>query len=186
VVGWVVVFAFPPGNDKERVMRKVLLLLVLSLGVAAGSLVWADHHEGEHNHGKWFDAAACDVCKPWTENPALMMSTKWESHRLKNGMLMVSMVPKDQMDAFTQVCQQMDVTIEKIATGEQPEGLCGFCQAMGGLKMAGAKVEKVDTEFGNITLVTAENPETVQKIHKVLQRSQKEAKKLAELMKKAA
>ena len=57
-------------------MRKVSLFVVLALGVAAGSLVWADHHEGAHKHGKWFDAASCDICKPWAENPALMMSTK--------------------------------------------------------------------------------------------------------------
>lgn len=175
-------------------MKKISTLVVLALVVALGSYATADHHEeaeGQHadghSHSKWFDAPNCDICKPWTAHPDLMMSTDWETHTIENGMVMVSVVPKDKLETYNAVCKQMDATIEKMKTGQhQPKGLCGFCEAMGGLVMAGAKVEKVETAFGNITLVTADNAEAVKKIHEVAKRTQEEAKKMAAMMKQTS
>lgn len=165
-------------------MKKFSMCALLAVGVAVSSFAWADHHEGSE-HGGWFDAEHCDVCKPLAQNPQLMMSTKWESHLLKNGMMMVASPPKEQMGKFREVCQKMDMAVEKIAEGEKPKGLCGFCEAMGGVMQAGATLEKVETEFGEVTLVTSDNPETVKKIHEVAKRSQEEMEKIAAMIKKA-
>ncbi len=165
-------------------MRTVSMLGLLAIGVTLGTFAWADHHEGDHNHG-FFDAAACDICKPWAENPQLMMGTKWETHTTKSGMLMVATAPAGQMEKFSEVCKKMDATVAKISSGEEPKGLCGFCEAMGGLMQSGAKMEKVETAFGNITLVTSDNPQTVSKIHAVAKQAQAEAEKMEAMMKKA-
>lgn len=170
-------------------MKKISMLVLLAcVGVAATSLVWADHHEGEHKGSEhhdsgWFDSAACEVCKPWHENQTLMMSTKWETHLIKNGMLMVTVVPKDQLEAFEQVCNQCKANGEKIAASGNPAATCGFCSAMGELMQSGVKMEEVKTEFGKISLMTSDKPETVSEIHKVAKRSQEEAQKMAAAMK---
>ena len=170
-------------------MKMFMMLSVLAVAVAAGSFAWADHHEGsEHKHKSqgdhgWFDAEHCTICKPMSENPQLMMSTKWEVHPTKNGMLMVAMAPEGQAKQFKEVCKKMDANIAKAMSGEKPDHLCGFCQAMGGVVQAGAKVEKVPTQTGEITLVTSDNPETVKQIHAVAKRSQEEAEKMAAAMK---
>lgn len=168
-------------------MKKISMLALLLMAVAAGSMVWADHHEGDHKHdGKagWFDSAHCDVCKPWNENQQLMMSTKWETHLIKNGMLMVSVVPKDMMDDFQAVCKKCEANHKAIAAGGKEASMCGFCDAMGGLMQAGVKMEEVTTEFGKITLMTSDDAATVKKIHEVAKKSQEEAKKMLAAMTK--
>jgi len=168
-------------------MKKMLMAICLVPVVAFGTFVWAAHHEGEHagehQASGWFDAHACDICKPWTESPEMMTAMDWETHSIKNGMMMVSVVPDSHREKFDVICKKMDQTIGKIAAGEQPKGLCGFCQAMGGLMEAGAKTEDIATAFGKITLITADNPQTVAKIHAVAKRAQQEAKKMAAAMK---
>ena len=172
-------------------MKKFTMVGMLAVAVAAGSFAWADHHEGGEHKAKsgqnsgWFDAASCTICKPMSEDPQLMMATKWEVHPTKNGMLMVAVVPESQLRKLKAVCKKMDADIAKAMSGEEPEHLCGFCQAMGGVMQAGAKMEKVGTKFGEITLVTSDNPATVKKIHEVAKRSQQEAEKMAAMMKKA-
>ena len=165
-------------------MKKFSLVTLLAIGVALGSFAWADHHEGDHKHSNWFDAGACDICKPWSENSQLMMSTKWETHTTKSGMMMVAIAPEGQKDAFDATCKKMDANVKKIMAGAEPKGLCGFCQAMGGLMEAGSEMEKVKTSFGTVTLVTSGNPEAVKKIHAVAKRSQEEAKKMLAVLNK--
>lgn len=170
-------------------MKKVSMFVMLLVAVAAGSFVWADHHEGEHKHdGKagWFDSAHCDVCKPWDENKSLMMSTKWETHVIKNGMIMISMVPDEYKEDFEKVCTQCEANHKKIAAEGKKASMCGFCAAMDGLAEAGAKTEEVKTDFGKITLITSNDEATAKKIQDVAKKSQDETKKMIEAMSKQA
>jgi len=174
-------------------MKKFTSFGLLVVAVAAGSFAWADHHEGgehkEHAHGDhahgWFDAEHCSICKPMAEKPQLKMNTKWETHETKNGMLMVAIAPQGQAKQFKQVCSKMQANAKKAMSGGDVGELCGFCQAMGGVMQAGANMQDIETEFGTITLVTSDKPETVKKIHAMAKRSQEEMKKMEAMMKKA-
>lgn len=163
-------------------MKKISMLVLLVVAVATGSFVWADHHEkGEkHDHAGWFDSASCDVCNPWSKNPQLMMSTKWETHLIKNGMLMTSVVPEEHQQAFEKVCKQCEKNHETVGKNAS---MCGFCEAMGGLMAAGVQMEEVKTDFGKITLMTSDDASTVKKIHEVAKKSQEEAKKMMAMLK---
>lgn len=70
----------------------------------------------------------------------------------------------------------------KIAGGEKPESLCGFCESLGALMHAGAKMQKVKTSFGTITVVTSTEATTVKKIHAHAKRTQDETKKMFALV----
>ncbi|MEQ8849667.1 hypothetical protein [Botrimarina sp.] len=141
--------------------------------VLAGALAVAEHHEDHSQSGKWFDPANCVMCKPMADKPELMHAIKWETHKLDNGAVMTAVAPKGMQDEFDAVCQKMH--------SKQPQPgdkLCGFCQAFGKLMREGAKVQEVDTDFGNLTLVTADDDATVEKIHEFAQRTIEETKKM--------
>lgn len=167
-------------------MKKLSMLALLVVGIAAGSFVWADHHEEGHKHSKWFDAESCDICKPWHEDVELMKSTKWETHIIKKGVLMVATVSKDQMGSYSKACKKMDAVLAKISAGQSPKELCGFCTAMGGLMQTGAEMEKINTQTGDITILTSDDAETVKKIHAFAKRTQEETKKMLAAMKQTS
>ena len=158
-------------------MKNVAMLAILVVGFAACTLVWAGHLETEKQAG-WFDAEACEICKPMSENAELMTSMKWETHKIKGGMLMVARIPEEHKKAFEAICAKMHEKGKQIATSGESADLCGFCESFGKLMQAGAKEEKVKTAFGHITLVTAMDPAAVKLIHKHAERTQEEAKKM--------
>lgn len=165
-------------------MKRLSAVALLSLAVAFGSLAWADHHEGGEQHEKaWSDAAHCQICKPWSEHQELMISSKWETHPTANGMLIATQVPKAQMETFAAVEKEIDANVAKIDWQNEKPELCGFCQSISDLMAIGSKLEKVETSFGNIMLVSSDSPDTVAKIHEVAKRAQAEEKKMMAAMK---
>lgn len=93
-------------------MRTAAKMAVLALGIAAGSLVWAEHQDG-HEHGGWFDTDACQICKPLSEPAGLLASMKWETHTIHDGMLMVAIVPEAQKKTYGEACAKMDKAVQK-------------------------------------------------------------------------
>lgn len=164
---------------KEIVMKNVAMVAVLVVGFGACTLVWAGDQDDKKQAG-WFDAAACEMCKPMTEDAGLMTSMKWETHKIKDGMLMVASIPKEYRKAFEAVCAKMQENGRQIATRSGSVNLCGFCESLGKLMQAGAKQEKVKSAFGYIVLVTADDTAAVDLIHKHAEWSQDQAKKLLE------
>ena len=162
-------------------MKKVTILAMLTVGIAAGTVVWAGHHE-TRKQAAWFDSEVCEICKPMSVHTELMTSMKWETHTIKDGMLMVAMIPEKHRTKFERLCAKMHKKGEQIAASGKSVDLCGFCDSFGKLKQAGAKEEMVKTAFGRITLITAQDAATVKKIHKHAKRTQDEAKKMAAAM----
>ena len=159
-------------------MKTTATAALLASGLVLASLSWADHHEEEN--GSWFDQGTCSSCKTRSSNAELMQSMKWETHKTEKGLLMVSMVPAEKLKEFESCCKKMDQTAKDIASGKtKADELCGFCDSMGELMEAGAKMQKIKTQFGMITLITAEEPETIAMIHKHARRTVDEAKKLS-------
>lgn len=169
-------------------MKYMTTLALVAVAVVAGSYVWAEHQTHEHGDKPgWFDCESCDICKPMAEDPKLMAALKWETHKIKNGMLMVTIVPEEYKEKFAGMCNEMHAKGKELGEGKinDPQ-LCGFCQSYGKLMQAGGSEEMIKTAFGNISLFTAEKPATVKMIHEHAERSQEEAKKMEEMMQQVA
>jgi hypothetical protein len=111
----------------------------------------------------------CDMCKHIAANPELMKNMTWETHKIDNGMLCVSTVPKEKMSDFQALNAKMKATMDKMtsdaATGKQPE-LCALCEGMAELMKSGAVKEKeIQLTNGSIHMMTSDDPAMVAKIH---------------------
>jgi len=118
----------------------------------------------------WFDLENCSMCKSMTAEKGLMEHMEWENHLIESGMLSVTSVDPSYAAAFERAMTNMQATGEKLMTGKQMY-LCGYCQGYGALMMAGATWEKVDSEAGHISLVTATDPAVVAQIREFGQRT---------------
>lgn len=165
-------------------MKRVALLAMVGVALAAGSLVWAEHHGEGHDHeAGWFDMEHCQICSPMAKHPEMMQEMEWETHKIDSGMLMVAQIPEKHRKAFEGMCEKSHTLAAELAEKNQTENLCGFCQGFQELTKAGAKEQVIQTGFGNITLVTSPDSKVVKDIHKHAERSQVEAKKMEEKMK---
>ena len=112
----------------------------------------------------WIDLQGCDMCKHMGDNMEMMQHVTWENHKIANGMLSASVVPKKYREQMNAVHEKMKAVGEKAAKGGKLT-TCGHCESFGKLVMAGAKTEEIKTDFGYISLVTSSDPEVVKKIH---------------------
>ncbi len=140
-------------------------LLALALIVAsASSAVAANDTEQAMMEGM----KKCAVCKHLTDNPELMKSMTWETHKIDNGMLCVTTAPKEQRDNFVDLNEKMHAEIEKVKA-DQKSGkevqLCDMCADMGKLVEAGANEKEIQIPNGSIHMLTSSDPAVVAKIH---------------------
>jgi len=112
----------------------------------------------------WFDLENCSMCKNMSSEEGLMEHMEWENHLTTDGMMSITIVAAGYEEAFARSMKNMKATGEKLMTGEKMY-LCGFCQSYGGLHMAGANFEHIETKAGTIELVTSHDPAIVKKIH---------------------
>lgn len=131
----------------------------------------ADHHEG----GSWFDMEKCGMCKHMAGHQELMMSMKWETHLIDNGMMSIATIPDQHKATMESVHQKMKAAAEQLKAGKEMH-LCGFCDSYGKLMDAGAKEQEIETEFGMVALLTSDQPELADKIKKHAKRTQREYK----------
>lgn len=175
---------------KERTMKTFSRVAPLALLLTLGVVALADHHAKnehppKHDHAggdqlAWFDAERCAICEPMAKADNLMQSLEWETHDIDNGMVMVTMVDKPMLEKYQQVCAKMHEKAAKVAAGEvRGAKCCGFCNAFGEVLGSGAKMQQVNTGFGQITIVTADDPAVVEKIHAMSAKTQAEMKKMA-------
>ena len=143
-------------------MKTVVALAVLGLVAAWANPARADEQAAQDD--PWAEMEKCDICKTMAENKELMQNTTWESHKIDAGALFVMTVPKEMKKDFDACCEKMEAAIQKAESGEKME-LCGFCQSMGKLMQAGAKMEEVKTARGMIQLITSQDPAVVKMIH---------------------
>src|SRR5919107_528865 len=119
-------------------MRAYIPLAVLGLAVAWSGSVFA-----EVDHDKMMaEMKKCAVCKHLADNPELMKSMVWETHKIDNGMLSLTTVPKKMKKDLDEVSEKMHQAIEQVKA-DSKEGkevqLCSFCSSMGELMKLGAK-----------------------------------------------
>jgi hypothetical protein len=110
----------------------------------------------------------CAVCKHLALKPELMKDMTWETHKIDNGMLCVSTVPKEQMSAFEAMNKEMEAAVEEVKSAAQegkPIEVCEFCAGWGELLKSGAKEKQISLTNGMIHMFTSDDPAVVAKIH---------------------
>ena len=110
----------------------------------------------------------CAVCKHLAAKPDLMKNMTWETHKIDNGMLSVSTVPKEQKADFDALSKEMKTAVEEVKAANKqgkPVELCHMCAAMGELMKAGAKEQEIAIPNGSIHLMTSSDPTVVAKLH---------------------
>lgn len=125
----------------------------------------------------WFDLHKCAICSCMKDHEQVMYDMKWETHLIDNGMISISHIPKKHRKAMDEAQKKMEGVIAKLGAGEQLD-LCGFCVSMGDLMGAGAKNTDIKTSFGMVSLMTADDDETVKKIQAFAKQTQKEYKRV--------
>jgi hypothetical protein len=125
----------------------------------------------------------CEICKHLAAKPDLMKNMTWETHKIDNGMLCVSTVPKEQKAEFDALNKEMTTAIEKVKTAEQegkPAELCEICEGWSELTEAGAKEKEIALTNGSIHLITSSEPAVVAKIHAEADKAIEMQKQLAQ------
>ena len=156
-------------------MRISRILIALSVLVLASGVSIAGDSEG------WFDMVNCAMCKNLTTHEGMLDNLDWEHHLTANGMMTITVVPEAQAAAWNETRAAMAATGEKLMTGEQMH-LCNFCQSFGGLVMSGkASMEEFATIGGDVTLMSSDDPATIEAIHAHAKRTMHEMGLMMEL-----
>jgi hypothetical protein len=135
-----------------RNLIKVSVLTILALSLIYTVALTSDE--------KWFDLEGCEMCKGIAENPKLLENMTWNQYDINNGVLAVTTVAPEFMEAYMDASKQMKMTGEKIMAGQKVE-LCGSCTALSGMFGNGLKSEMIATDDGSISLFTSADAELV-------------------------
>lgn len=170
---------------KESVMKAIVSLAILGLAAAWSSSVFAE----DPTDKIVAEMKKCAVCKNLADDPELMKNMNWETHKIANGMLSVSSVPKGMKKEFDEVSEKMHHAIEQVSAdakaGKQVD-LCNFCSSMAELMKAGAKQQHIETSTGSIDLCTSDDPAVVTKIHEMADKAIAVQKLISESRKTAS
>jgi hypothetical protein len=158
-------------------MKTIVSLAALGLAVGWSSAALAQNEE----HNLIEEMQKCAVCKYMAENPELLKEMTWETHKIDNGMLCLTTVPKEQKKEFDAVSAKMMQAIAKLEADPahaKEAKLCSFCRSMGELHKLHAKMQHIDTQTGAIHMVTSDDPALVKKIHAMADKAIAEQKKM--------
>jgi len=141
-------------------------------------------HEG-HDHAMaaespWFDMPNCDFCKNLLKDDKLMDNMIWEHHEIHNGFVTITTVKPDFKESYQTAMGAMMHLGNEMETGKvKPEEvkMCNFCQNYGMLMEAGAKFEYIMGDGSDVTIISSDDPEVVEKIKKFGNRTNMELAK---------
>ena len=153
-------------------MQRRIGIVVLSAVLIAGFAAFATAEEGA-----WMDMAGCDMCKHLGANPEMLNNMTWNHYDIKDGIMSVCTVTDEYAGAYAEACTMMDATSMKMMAGEEI-ALCNMCTELSGMMMAGAGMEKVDTDFGNVNLATSDDEAMVARLHAWAEKTRTEMAKM--------
>ena len=151
---------------------------VLTLAAAAG----AGEHPAQTAHptktaSGWFDLENCQFCKNLLKDPELLPHMTWESHNIEGGMIQIATVDPAHAASYAKCNQAMEKLGSSMMDGTvnpMTVKMCGSCTEFGQLMMAGVKMEKVDGDAADVTVITSADPALVTRIHQYCDRNNKE------------
>jgi hypothetical protein len=163
-------------------MKAIVSFVVLVLAVGWSSCAFGQAQVSKNQQDNMLaEMKKCAVCKYMAANPELMRNMTWETHKIDNGMLCLTTVPKEMKKEFDAVSEKMMQAIDEVKAGaEQGKevALCSFCASMGELMKANAKQQHIETATGAIHLCTSDDPAVVKKIHAMADKAIAEQKKM--------
>jgi hypothetical protein len=110
----------------------------------------------------WFDMEKCEFCRHLTKDPNLMENMTWKHYEISNGLLVVTTVKPEYKESYNKAVAAMQKLGQEMMAGTKTDVVtCGHCQYYGKMMEAGAKFESVKTDWGDIDLITTDNPETL-------------------------
>ena len=122
----------------------------------------------------WFDMENCAFCKQVTARDGLVDHKHHEYHHITDGYLQVTVIDDGYREAYVKSQHAMQEVAEEMGkTGEIPY-MGQHCSAYGQVMMAGVKMEHVESDCGDIFLMTSGDPEMVPRLHELADRSREE------------
>ncbi|MFH1686807.1 MAG: hypothetical protein ABIE70_04715 [bacterium] len=142
----------------------ITAICVLALATFAFAGDEEDHEGHAMTEAPWFDMVNCGFCKHLTEEAGFLEYANWENFVIDNGMMSVTTVPEEHMDALARINAKMEESGKKMETGEMIP-MCGMCASMGQIFMSGkAKYSTYKIKNGEVALFTSSDPETIKAI----------------------
>ncbi|MFH2049110.1 MAG: hypothetical protein ABIJ12_06660 [bacterium] len=159
---------------------KKLVLLAMAMLLCFAFVSFAGDDEGQVGQdmamadAPWFDMPNCDFCKNLIKDENLLKNMTWENHEIHNGFVSITTVKPEFKAAYMEAMGAMMQLGNDMETGKvKPEEvkMCNYCKNYGMLMEAGAKFDYVMGDAAIVTVVTSDNPETLEKIKKFNERS---------------
>jgi hypothetical protein len=148
--------------------RRILIISLVAL-IAAGVSV-----AGEE--GAWFDMQNCAMCKNLTD-AEVIDHISWNQYNINAGIVSIANVDAKYLDTYREAHEGMNATGQRMMAGEKLD-MCGSCTALGMCFMKGAQAEYVETETGDLMIMTSDNPELVKELQHWAARNKEEMKKM--------
>ncbi len=131
----------------------------------------------------WFDMENCDYCSNLIAEKGLMENMpKWEHHNVKNGSMTITVVNEEYIPAYKRAMAKMEEVGKREQAGEKVN-TCGMCDAYSALFMKGVQWDVVESGNTFISLMWSDNPEIVDEIHAMTDRTNKEMAMMEEMEK---
>jgi len=156
-------------------MKRLIIFVIAGLLFLAVTVSMAQDKPQEK---PWFDMKNCDFCKNLMVDSMLLPNLVWEHHDISNGLMTVTIVKPEYKASYQTAMDAMNKLSQEMAQGKKDVKMCGSCQAYGGLMMAGAKVENVHGDWGDVALITSDKPEVQKMIKDYGQRTRDEMAKM--------
>lgn len=133
----------------------------------------------------WFDMQKCAMCQPLMQTPGLMENIHHEQLPLSKGIVTVTTVGDEHLKAYRQAHAHMEGIVARVQKGETV-ALCGSCQALFQLMPKGVEQEFVETEHGDVWILTSGNPAVAAELQAWAKRNNEEMAKMMSASKKPA
>lgn len=148
---------------------------VLSLGVLvalAGAAAAGDHPL--RTESGWFDMQKCEMCRNLLTDPELLHHMTWENLKTADGMVQIATVQPEYEASYGKCMQAMAALGNEMSSGKRKLTMCGSCAAFGELMTAGVTYETVDAEAADVTIIRADDPALVARVHAYCDRNNSE------------
>ncbi len=149
--------------------RRILIISLVAL-VAAGVSV-----AGEE--GAWFDMQNCAMCQNLTDVEGMIDNISWKQYNINAGIVSIANVDGEYLTQYRTAHEGMSKTGERMMGGEKLD-MCGSCTALGMCFMKGAQAEYVETDTGDLMILTSDDPELVKELQQWAARNTEEMKKM--------
>lgn len=156
-------------------MRKFTLFLSVLVVLAGAAFAGPDHPM--RTESGWFDMEKCEFCRNMLADPGLLPHMTWENLKTTDGMVQIATVQPEYAASYAKCMQAMNTLGNDMSSGKRNPTevkMCGSCAAFSQMMMEGVTYETIDGEAADVTIITADDPALVARIHEYCDRNNSE------------